>query len=401
MTTLAVVGRHEALQKSPSQTGQTPGELKMGTAEGRLAAARDWLVQEGIDGVVAFSDGQNSFLEANAVFVLTGVRPLGESAVLLDKDGRSLLVITPTADEERAQRLSGATKTLAVDDLAAGLEAGIREMGFQNAKLAIVGLGKQRRRLALQVRGMLAEEPRADDTLIARLARIRSQDELACSRKAVEIAERGYERLLEVARPGVREFEVAADIYTHMKSLGAEDNFLLMSASQHNLAVRAAGQRVFAEGDIILGEITPCYRGQFVQICRTAIIGKPGPTHHEKYAILARSMEAGLAAARAGTTVAQITEAMNEPLRSAGYGDYCRPPYMRVRGHGLGITSSMPGDIDANNKTVLEEGMIFVMHPNQYIPETGYLMYGDTVVVGKDRAISLANIPSRLDVIEG
>lgn len=371
----------------------------MSTAEGRLAAARDWLVQEGIDGLVAFSDGQNSFLEANAVFVLTGVRPLGESAVLVDKNGRSLLVITPAADEERAQRLSGATKTLAVDDLAEGLEAGIREMGFQNARLATVGLGKQRRRLALQARGMLAEEPRADDTLIARLARIRSQDELACSRKAVEIAERGYERLLEVARPGVREFEVAADIYTHMKSLGAEDNFLLMSASQHNLAVRAAGQRVLAEGDIILGEITPCYRGQFVQICRTAIIGKPGPTHHEKYAILARSMEAGLAAARPGTTVAEVTDAMNEPLRAAGYGDYCRPPYMRVRGHGLGITSSMPGDIDANNKTVLEEGMVFVMHPNQYIPETGYLMYGDTVVIGRDRAISLANIPSRLDVI--
>jgi Xaa-Pro dipeptidase len=372
----------------------------MGTVEDRLSAAIDWLRQEALDGLVAFSDGQNSFLEANAIFVLTGVRPLGESAVLVGKDGRSMLVITPAADEERARHLSKATTTRAFDDLAAGIEAGIRELGLATARLATVGLGKQRRRLALHVRAMLAHEPSSHDTLIARLARIRSEDELARSRKAVEIAERGYERLLEVARPGVREFEVAAEIYTHMKSLGAEDNFLLMSASQHNLAVRAAGQRVLAEGDIILGEITPCYRGQFVQICRTAIIGKPGPSHHDKYAILARSMEAGLAAARPGATVAQVTEAMNEPLRAAGYGDYCRPPYMRVRGHGLGITSSMPGDIDANNKTVLEEGMIFVMHPNQYIPETVYLMYGDTVVIGKDRALSLANIPSRLDVIE-
>ena len=29
----------------------------------------------------------------------------------------------------------------------------------------------------------------------------------------------------------------------------------------------------------------------------------------------------------------------------------------------------------------LEEGMIFVMHPNQYIPETGYLMCGEPVVI--------------------
>ena len=32
-----------------------------------------------------------------------------------------------------------------------------------------------------------------------------------------------------------------------MKALGGDDNFLLMSASQHNLAVRAASGRVLAE----------------------------------------------------------------------------------------------------------------------------------------------------------
>ena len=42
----------------------------------------------------------------------------------------------------------------------------------------------------------------------------------------------------------MREFELAAELYCFMKELGAEDNFLLMSASQHNLAVRAAGERV-------------------------------------------------------------------------------------------------------------------------------------------------------------
>ena len=50
-----------------------------------------------------------------------------------------------------------------------------------------------------------------------------------------------------------------------------------MSASQHNLAVRAAGERILDVGDIILSEITPCYRGQFAQICRTTVIGEPRP----------------------------------------------------------------------------------------------------------------------------
>ncbi len=172
---------------------------------------------------------------------------------------------------------------------------------------------------------------------------------LQAAERATWIAERGYERLLEYARPGIREFELAAELYCFMKKLGAEDNFLLMSASQHNLAVRAAGERVLDVGDIILSEITPCYRGQFVQICRTTVIGEPRPVIREKFAILQDAMREGLAAGRAGSTVADVTRAINGVIQNAGYGDYCRPPYMRVRGHGLGITSDRPGDIVDTN----------------------------------------------------
>jgi Xaa-Pro aminopeptidase len=197
----------------------------------------------------------------------------------------------------------------------------------------------------------------------------------------------------------MREFELAADIYTPMKGLGAEDNFLLMSASQHNLAVRAAGRRVLEEGDIILGELTPCYQGQFAQICRTAVIGRTTAQLQDKYVLLQEAMRKGMDAAVPGATVAQACEAMNDVLRRAGYGDYCRPPYMRVRGHGLGVTSDQPGDLTVDNHTVFEEGMVFVMHPNQYIPETGYLMCGEPVVISHNGAISLSERDSELDTI--
>src|SRR5437764_4721205 len=106
----------------------------------------------------------------------------------------------------------------------------------------------------------------------------------------------------------MRVFELAAELYCYMKALGAEDNFLLVSASQHNLAVRAAGGRVLDVGDIILSEITPCYRGQFAQLCRTTVIGEPAPLIREKYAILQEAMRAGQAAAVPGAAVSAVTE---------------------------------------------------------------------------------------------
>jgi Xaa-Pro aminopeptidase len=72
---------------------------------------------------------------------------------------------------------------------------------------------------------------------------------------------------------------------------------------------------------------------------------------------------------------------------------------MRVRGHGLGITSDLPGDIVSESSTKLEEGMIFVMHPNQYIPETGYLMCGEPVVITPTGAKALSARTAELDII--
>jgi len=109
----------------------------------------------------------------------------------------------------------------------------------------------------------------------------------------------------------------------------------------------------------------------------------------EKYAILHKAMGLGMEAAQTGAPANAVAEAINGTFIEYGYEQYCRPPFMRVRGHGLGCGSSAPGSLEDANKTQLEEGMTFIIHPNQYIPETGYLTLGDTVVMGKTRAESL------------
>lgn len=373
----------------------------MGTDPGltaRLQSVLAHLAQAGKRGLIAASDGHNSFLASNAVFVLSGFRAMGEAAVVLDGDGGATLVVTPAWDGGRAAR-SRMPRVIATNDLAAGIAEAMAAHKLLAADCLGVGLSLLGAAQLAKIEAMLGGLPEFSDGLLREAARVRTASELAQARRATWIAERGYERLLEVARPGMREFELAAEIYSTMKSLGAEDNFLLMSASQHNQAVRAAGQRVLDVGDAILAEITPCFEGQFAQICRTAVIGSARPVVAEKYALLQQAMRAGQQACVPGATVSQVTAAMNDVISAAGYGAFCKPPYMRVRGHGLGITSSLPGDIEDGNATVMEEGMVFVMHPNQYIPESGYLLCGDTVVVTPSGAACLSEQFPELDII--
>ena len=166
-----------------------------------------------------------------------------------------------------------------------------------------------------------------------------------------------------------------------MKSLGADDNFLMLCAGPHNRAVQPSTGRKLQAGDIILAEITPSVRGQLAQICRTAVVGPASDELARKYALVVEAMDHGIAAAVPGVAMSEVCRAINGVLEAEGYGEYCHPPHIRRRGHGLGFASVRPGDVALDNTTVLEPDMVFMIHPNQYLPETGYLLCGEPVVM--------------------
>jgi Xaa-Pro aminopeptidase len=97
-------------------------------------------------------------------------------------------------------------------------------------------------------------------------------------------------------------------------------------------------------------------------------------------------MNAGIHAAVVGAKMSNVCRAINAVLEAQGYGAYCYPPHIRRRGHGLGFAAIRPGDVALDNDTVLAPRMLFMIHPNQYLPETGYLLCGEPVVMGETRA---------------
>jgi Xaa-Pro aminopeptidase len=344
----------------------------------RITSIGKQVAADGADALAVFASPHHSFQLTNAVQVLTGFRNMGSAAAFLFADGRRVLIVTPVWDGDRAREAAPGVEVVATDDLPAALAeclAGstgtIGMAGLDELPMAIVGPVKDR----------LANRMRPMDDVILQAGRCKTPAEIAIAREMSVVAEKLFDRLLDTARPGMREYELAAEINCASREFGADDNFLLLCASQLHPSIRPPGRRVMEEGDVILAEISPGRAGAFVQICRTAVLGKPSEVLKTNYDLLWQSMEAGLAAARPGQTVASVAKAMDKVVADAGFGEYCRPPYMRVRGHGMGTISNLPGDIGKDNETVLEEGMTFVMHPNQFLPGSGYLLCGEPVVI--------------------
>jgi len=274
---------------------------------------------------------------------------------------------------------------MAADDVVTGLAACLAAQGTGMAALGLAGLSFSRWGIARRIIELLPGAVAADDVINGPAA-VKTDDEIAHAREATCIAEAGYRHLLDIVKPGVSEDELAVELKWHSKSLGAEDNFLLLCAGPHNRAVAPSNGRRLRDGDILLAEITPSSRGQLAQICRTIVVGGASATLADKYRLVVRAMMDGIAAARPGAPMAAVCSAINTTLEAEGYGEFCCPPHIRRRGHGLGFAAIAPGDVSLDNDTVLAPGMVFMIHPNQYLPETGYLLCGEPVVMTADGA---------------
>lgn len=351
---------------------------------------------EGLDIIVGVSNSDHHIEKSDAVAMLSGCRPLDEGAVVLERAGKSTLVATPSWDLERAQSNSRTSETMATDDLPGTLAEVIGRTKVPASRIGVGGLETMSRVKERQIIDAIGGTPKPASKLLTYSSRRKTADEIEHARKAAWIAERGHEMLLDIAKVGIAEDWMASELNGYMKSLGADDNFYMMTSSDHNPAVMQPKGHRFVEGDIIVGEMTPSYEGQFAQICRTVVVGPASELLEEKYELLVRAMTKGIEAAAPGKKMGDITSAIDEVLTEGGYGEYCAPPYMNRRGHGLGISCTLPGNVSYDNEMPLEEDMFFVIHPNQYIPETGYLMCGEPTLITAEGSETLSQTKARL-----
>jgi len=193
------------------------------------------------------------------------------------------------------------------------------------------------------------------------------------------------------------QYELIADVEAFFRLRGCADNFMIMgSGGQDVYAMAPPSERQIARGDLVTTELTPAVQGYFAQICRTMVVGTATEAQKRAFGVYREAMEAGIAAVRPGVTAADIARAENEVFRKYGLGDYVTNKYTRVRGHGLGLFTDTKPHILEDVATVIEAGMVMIVHPNTYHPDVGYMVLGDTVLVTESGAEVLCRTPREL-----
>lgn len=363
-----VTRRSEATEKS--------APLSLHSLATRRRLALEMMARHGVERLVCCGNGHHMIDLDNPVAHLTGYRSVGPALVVMESNGDRHLIASPGAEADIVARLD-VSSAVATDDLVSTVRAKLSE----RKSAGIVGLEQMPRRLAQGLEDAFNIAPLALDDDFAVATAAKTVDEIDAARTATAIAELGYKQLLEIVKPGMRECDLAIEVNLFMRSLGANDSFLMLNCGPRQDAVMPSSERPIEVGDLLLCELSPSVKGQFTQICRTVSIGAAPTVTHEKYPLLVAAMNDGIAHVKPGARLGDVCRAIDDNLSAQGYAKFSRPPFIRRRGHGLGCGSTAPGDVSVDNDTILTPGMLFMVHPNQFLPETGYMMCGEPVLV--------------------
>lgn len=358
-----------------------PSESDHSERDLRYRKVRDAMAREGLDLVLAFGPGwrrenvrylADAPVTASAAFV--GLPARGEPCAFTTRRQdvpaitdrgwvREAYLLDPGEPGEFAAWLSG---------------TGARRIGVAHYEL-LPALLRDQLTTALPGAELVSATSLFDE---ARL--VKSEWELAKMRRSATVCAAGWRAFVASLEPGLPEFGIVATVEAEIKRLGAEDNFMLIASGKDEVrGMTPPSQRRLEDGDMVRTELTPQLDGYWLQICRSAVVGRADDAQRRSFDLFNEAVEAGMSVVRPGITAHEVAVAQNDVFRAQGYGEYCTSQYTRVRGHGHGLHLDETPIIEGNH-TVLPENSVFIVHPNTFTPIAGYHVLGDPVRVTAD-----------------
>ena len=365
----------------------------------KLAKTVELMKAAGLDGLIVYSRGTSSILRPSYLHYVSGFRPAGRrNAAVISKTGNVVLLVEPEWDVLRAKKKSWIRDIRGTTDFCAGITAVLDRLEITGT-IGIAGLAE----MTGDVYAAVREHGRihAAEGIIETMQLEKMPEEIARGRYAARISDEGFKAFLQHSKVGVTELELMAEVDYAMRMAGADDTFVLLGSRPDTQEMHAPTDRRLQSGDLVLGEITAVVDGQFSQLCRTVVLGKPPEILVEKYSMLVHAFQESIKELIPGRAAGEMSRTMNRIITEAGYGQFCHPPYMRARGHGFAVGSLAPGGaIDDDTKLPFHAGQFVVVHPNQYIPEIGYLACGEMVLVTQHGPERLVETDTKLYVNE-
>jgi len=365
----------------------------------RLSRFKEKMAANGLDLVALFSN----LLDPSSVMYFTNVSPVNESAaMLIPLEGEPVLMSGQACHEwsrhkskikdirimpevgEVAVVEYGIAGQISSEDLFREMKSkyNIRKIGIVGDLIFPYGMYKNLEKVFPGVDKVSAE------MMLYELRAKKSENEIACIKKACNIISKAFEFAEKRIKPGVTELDIQADIESQLLRLGAEgvcNSWTPMIPSgpvNSHLCVNRNTLRKVKKSEIIDLQAGALYEGYNGVICTPVVLGKiPDEirnavlTAHEALKIVSAQLKPGVSSR-------QLFRAYIDFLKSKGYEKYS--PYGSV--HSLGMLECETPFFSANKDVYLGENNVVAIDVYFKGLPWGSFRIEDVFVVRKDGA---------------
>lgn len=292
------------------------------------------------------------------------------------------------------------------DDGVSLLLATLREMVGGNGRVAILMGPETHLRMPLadfeNVRGALIgnEVELIDATPIVRQLRlVKSPAETEKIAHICDLVSDSFAELPNLITPGEIEQEIFRKFKIEILRRGADDVPYLVGGAGPNGyddIISPPTSRAIQPDDILMLDTGAVFDGYFCDFDRNFAVGRPTDVTRRAYDVLYRATEAGLAAARAGMTAADLFHAMWRELETWNVSG----TNVGRMGHGLGMQLTEWPSLTPTDQTVLQPGMIITLEPGLEVVPGRMMVHEENIVIRQDGADLLTRrAPQEMPVI--
>lgn len=217
--------------------------------------------------------------------------------------------------------------------------------------------------------------------------RVKSPAELALLRRANSATQAALAAAAPLARPGMKESELAELIRAAQRAAGLDNVWVLALFGPNAAYPHGTPEgRTLAEGDLILVDTGGFLHGYASDITRTWAF--PDPTaidqpRRKAWSVVHEAQTAALAKIRPGVRCAEVDAAAREVIANAGFDpDYGQ--FTHRLGHGIGMEVHEAPYLVRDAQHVLEVGNTMSNEPGLYVPGAFGIRLEDIVAVGED-----------------
>ena len=338
--------------------------------------------EDGLEAVLVYA----SMLRKENLRYLTNFNPLEPGAVALFSSSEKSVLLTPVDTEAtRARETGWIDEVVSYDGALIKVISTLKKLDI-TGRLGVIGWEYVPMELIKGVMSSLPQIELVDATsLVHALRVVKSESEVRKITKAALIADAAFTYLVENMKPGMREYELIAITEYKIRQFCGEDNFQLLASSQgESRAMHPATNKPINHGDLFLTEISPQFDGYYAQVCRTVVVGEISKERQKAHDIMYNAQQRGIEGIRPGMTASDLAKIQNDVFREEGYAEFVSKKYTRGRGHGIGLYIDEEPLIVEGNDYELQEGMVIMIHPNTYLPLSGYIVLGDPVLVTRN-----------------